>query len=125
MAKLTLKNSSKGTQQRQKKGPSTAFEVTTVADCHDGEFIAMLGPSAAEDHDASDDSRARGHHQGEIYSATGWSTTSSQGPGIGLAFVDYALYPPLSVYNNIAFNLRAKGLPMVEIDQRVRQISSF
>ncbi len=28
---------------------------------------------------------------------------------IGLAFEDYALYPPLSVYNNIAFNLRAKG----------------
>jgi multiple sugar transport system ATP-binding protein len=27
---------------------------------------------------------------------------------IGLAFEDYALYPPLSVYDNLAFNLRAK-----------------
>ena len=29
---------------------------------------------------------------------------------IGLAFEDYAMYPPLTVYDNVAFNLRAKGV---------------
>ncbi|GAB1427346.1 hypothetical protein MASR2M17_07720 [Aminivibrio sp.] len=29
---------------------------------------------------------------------------------IGLAFEDYALYPPLNVYENIAFNLSARGV---------------
>ena len=42
---------------------------------------------------------------------------------IGLAFEDYALYPPLSVYNNIAFCLRANKVDKKEIDQRVREIA--
>ena len=43
---------------------------------------------------------------------------------IGLAFEDYALYPPLTVYENIAFCLRAKKTPEAEIDQRVREIAA-
>ena len=42
---------------------------------------------------------------------------------IGLAFEDYALYPPLTVYDNIAFNLKAKGVSQDEIKQRVMDIA--
>ena len=33
------------------------------------------------------------------------------------------MYPPLTVYDNIAFNLKAKGVDKAEIDKRVREIA--
>ena len=42
---------------------------------------------------------------------------------IGLAFEDYAMYPPLNVYGNVAFNMRAKGIDKAEIDRKVREIA--
>ena len=38
---------------------------------------------------------------------------------IAMVFQSYALYPHLSVYENIAFGLRVRKLPKQEIDQRV------
>jgi len=43
--------------------------------------------------------------------------------GIGLAFEDYALYPPLTVYDNVAFNLRAKRMPEEQIREKVERIA--
>jgi multiple sugar transport system ATP-binding protein len=40
---------------------------------------------------------------------------------IAMVFQSYALYPHLSVYENIAFGLRVKKVPKEEIDRRVRQ----
>ena len=48
----------------------------------------------------------------------------SKDRGVGLAFEEYALYPPLTVYDNIAFCLRAKKVPRAEVDQRVRAIAA-
>src|SRR5438067_5049385 len=39
---------------------------------------------------------------------------------IAMVFQSYALYPHLSVYENIAFGLRVKKVPKKEIDQRVK-----
>jgi multiple sugar transport system ATP-binding protein len=39
---------------------------------------------------------------------------------IAMVFQSYALYPHLSVYENIAFGLRVKKVPKSEIDKRVR-----
>ena len=39
---------------------------------------------------------------------------------IAMVFQSYALYPHLSVYENIAFGLRLRGMPKGEIDKRVR-----
>jgi multiple sugar transport system ATP-binding protein len=39
---------------------------------------------------------------------------------IAMVFQSYALYPHLSVYENIAFGLRLKKLPKEQIDRRVR-----
>jgi multiple sugar transport system ATP-binding protein len=39
---------------------------------------------------------------------------------IAMVFQSYALYPHLSVYENIAFGLRLKKVPKQEIDRRVR-----
>jgi len=40
---------------------------------------------------------------------------------IAMVFQSYALYPHLSVYENIAFGLRVKKVPKEEIDRRVRE----
>jgi multiple sugar transport system ATP-binding protein len=40
---------------------------------------------------------------------------------IAMVFQSYALYPHLSVYDNIAFSLRLRKAPKSEIDQRVRE----
>jgi len=40
---------------------------------------------------------------------------------IAMVFQSYALYPHLSVYDNIAFGLKLKKLPKAEIDKRVKE----
>src|SRR5216110_785247 len=40
---------------------------------------------------------------------------------IAMVFQSYALYPHLTVYENIAFGLRVKKVPKEEIDRRVKE----
>ena len=42
---------------------------------------------------------------------------------IGIVFQSYALFPTMTVYDNIAFGLKVKKLKKPEIDQRVREIA--
>jgi multiple sugar transport system ATP-binding protein/alpha-glucoside transport system ATP-binding protein len=41
--------------------------------------------------------------------------------GISMVFQSYALYPHMTVYENMAFGLRIAGVPKAEIDDRVRK----
>ena len=90
----------------------------------DGEFIALLGPSGcgksttlrmtAGLETVSDGQIVIG---GKVV-----NNTHPKDRGIGLAFENYALYPPLTVRDNLAFNLRAHGVNQTEIDKRVAEI---
>src|SRR3974390_1711100 len=40
---------------------------------------------------------------------------------IAMVFQNYALYPHMSVYNNMAYGLRNRGMPKPEIDTRVQE----
>jgi ABC-type sugar transport system ATPase subunit len=40
---------------------------------------------------------------------------------IAMVFQNYALYPHMTVFDNMAFGLRRRGLPEPEVDRRVRQ----
>jgi multiple sugar transport system ATP-binding protein len=42
---------------------------------------------------------------------------------VAMVFQDYALYPQMTVYDNMAFGLRRRGLGRPEIDRRVRGAS--
>src|SRR5215468_4946416 len=44
---------------------------------------------------------------------------------IAMVFQNYALYPYMNVYDNIAFGLRARKTPAGEIDQRVRRAADM
>ena len=44
---------------------------------------------------------------------------------IAMVFQNYALYPHMSVYNNMAYGLRNRGTPKAEIDTRVREAAQI
>uniref|UniRef100_UPI00262D138F ABC transporter ATP-binding protein n=1 Tax=Thermococcus sp. TaxID=35749 RepID=UPI00262D138F len=41
--------------------------------------------------------------------------------GIGIVFQDYALFPHMTVFRNVAFGLEMRKLPKAEIEKRVRE----
>lgn len=94
-------------------------------ECTDGEFVGILGPSGCGK--TTSLRMVAGLEEvtkGEIL--IGDRVVNNLHPkdrDIGLAFEDYALYPPLNVFDNIAFNLRAKKLPENEIRRRVMEIA--
>jgi len=45
--------------------------------------------------------------------------------GIAMVFQNYAVFPHLTVYENIAFGLRMKKLPQAEIDRRVKRTAEL
>jgi sn-glycerol 3-phosphate transport system ATP-binding protein len=44
---------------------------------------------------------------------------------IAMVFQNYALYPHMSVYKNMAYGLKIRGMPRPEIDRRVREAARF
>ena len=44
---------------------------------------------------------------------------------IAMVFQNYALYPHMTVYDNMAFGLKLRKFPKAEIDQRVREASAM
>src|SRR5258706_7509272 len=44
---------------------------------------------------------------------------------IAMVFQNYALYPHMSVYDNIAFGLKLRGMPKAEIDRRVSEVAGM
>lgn len=45
--------------------------------------------------------------------------------GIAMVFQNYALYPHMTVYQNMAFGLKLRKTPKAEIDQRVREAAAI
>lgn len=93
--------------------------------CTDGEFVGILGPSGCgKTTSLRMVAGLEDITKGQIL--IGDRVVNDLHPkdrDIGLAFEDYALYPPLNVFDNIAFNLRAKKLPEDEIQRRVMEIA--
>src|SRR4029078_8857305 len=44
---------------------------------------------------------------------------------IAMVFQNYALYPHMTVYKNLAFGLKERRTPKPEIDRRVQEVSSI
>jgi len=93
--------------------------------CEQGEFVALLGPSGCgKTTTLRMIAGLEDITKGNIYIDDCLiNDLHPKDRKIGLAFEDYAMYPPLNVYGNVAFNLRAKGVDSAEIDRRVREIA--
>ena len=94
-------------------------------DVHEGEFFTYLGPSGCG-------------KTTTLRTITGFIDPVSgsvrvkdrdithvpiEDRNIGIVFQSYALFPTMTVYDNIAFGLKVKKLKKAEIDKRVREIA--
>ncbi len=96
-------------------------------DIADGEFIVILGPSGCG---KSTLLRMVAGLEvitaGEI--AIGERVVNDLEPkdrDIAMVFQNYALYPHMSVYENMAYGLRIRGMPKAEIDARVQNAAGI
>jgi multiple sugar transport system ATP-binding protein len=90
-------------------------------DIQDGEFMVLVGPSGCGKTTAlrmvaglEDISEGQLRIGERIV-----NHVASRDRDIAMVFQSYALYPHLSVYENIAFGLRLKKMPKDEVDKRV------
>ncbi|HEX3040290.1 MAG TPA: ABC transporter ATP-binding protein [Caproiciproducens sp.] len=108
------------------KKKNNGFAVKDLSfTCNDGEFIGILGPSGCgKSTTLRMIAGLEQITQGDIYIGdVRINDLMPKDRNIGLAFEDYALYPPLSVYNNLAFNMRAKKMSDEEIDKAIRYVA--
>ena len=110
----------------KKKSIQNNYAVNDLnLECAQGEFLALLGPSGCgKTTTLRMIAGLEDITKGDIYIGdTRVNDLEPKDRHIGLAFEDYAMYPPMTVYENIAFNLRAKKVDKQEIDRRVREIA--
>jgi ABC-type sugar transport system ATPase subunit len=88
---------------------------------HDGEFVVFVGPSGCgKTTTLNMISGLETPTAGEI--VIGDRVVNGLEPGardLGMVFQDLALFPHMTVFENIAFGLRVKGRPAAEIRERV------
>ncbi len=120
MASVTLKNLSK------RFGKVTAVQDVNL-EIRDGEFVVLLGPSGCG-------------KSTMLYSIAGLETISGgeifigdrlmnrvppKARNIAMVFQDYALYPHMNVYNNMAFGLKLRKASHPEIERRVQEAAAM
>jgi multiple sugar transport system ATP-binding protein len=103
-------------------------EVRAVADLslevQDGEFMVLVGPSGCGKTTAL--RMVAGLEEisdGEIrIGETVVNDVDSRWRDVAMVFQNYALYPHMTVFDNIAFGLRVRRIPKAEIQRRVEEI---
>jgi sn-glycerol 3-phosphate transport system ATP-binding protein len=104
-------------------------EVIHGVDCHiaDGEFLVIVGPSGC-----GKSTLLRMVAGLETISAgdihIGERVVNDLEPAqrdIAMVFQNYALYPHMSVFNNMAYGLKIRGLAKSEIEERVKKAADI
>src|SRR6266516_3520409 len=98
-----------------------------VLEVQDGEFMVLVGPSGCGKSTALrmlaglekvSDGRI-------LIGDRVVNNIAPQSRDIAMVFQSYALYPHMTVYDNLAFGLRNKKIPKKEIDTRVRRAADI
>jgi len=89
----------------------------------DGEFLIMVGPSGCgKTTTLNMISGLITPTSGDVFIGDRMVTHTEPGErGLGMVFQDLALFPHMTVFNNIAFGLRVKATPDAEIKERVHK----
>jgi ABC-type sugar transport system ATPase subunit len=92
-----------------------------------GEFVALLGPSGCGK--TTTLLMIAGIYKptkGRIYfDEQDVTDLAPKDRNVGMVFQSYALYPHMTVYDNIAFPLRLKKAPRDYIDKKVKEVAKF
>jgi ABC-type sugar transport system ATPase subunit len=110
-----------------KEFDGTAAVKDLTIEVEDGEFLVLVGPSGCGKSTAL--RMLAGLEEisdGRIF--IGDRIVNKIAPGardIAMVFQSYALYPHMTVYDNLAFGLRNKGFQKKDIDERVRRASAI
>lgn len=117
MAKVVLKNVEKQYPNGFKAVHGINLEIK------DGEFMVFVGPSGcAKSTTLRMIAGLEEITSGQIY--IGDELVNDVPPkdrGIAMVFQSYALYPHMTVYENMAFGLKLRKTPKAEIDKIVRE----
>jgi multiple sugar transport system ATP-binding protein len=111
----------------EKGGPGLQVVHGVNLEIRDGEFMVFVGPSgcgksttlrmiAGLEEITSGSVSIDGRVVNEV---------APKDRDIAMVFQNYALYPHMTVYENLAFGLKLRKLPKAQIDQRVREASAL
>ncbi|RLE86892.1 MAG: sugar ABC transporter ATP-binding protein [Thermoprotei archaeon] len=107
-------------------GRTVAVEDVTF-EVRDGEFVVLLGPSGSgKTTTLKLIAGLLKPDRGEIW--IGDRLVNDLPPkdrDVAMVFQNYALYPHMTAYENIAFPLKIRRLPKEEIDRRVREVAKL
>ncbi len=113
-------------QVTKRFGETIALRDFTLT-IEDGEFVVLLGPSGCGKTTALRIlAGLEEPTQGEVYIDEALVTdVPPKNRDIAMVFQSYALYPHMSVYDNVAFGLRMRKLPRREVDRVVRETAEL
>jgi multiple sugar transport system ATP-binding protein len=121
MATITLKNVTKC----YTKGVPVVKDFNL--DIADREFVVFLGPSGCGKTTVlrmiaglEDLTEGQIHIDGALV-----NEMAPRDRDVAMVFQNYAIYPHLTVYGNLAFGLKARKVPKVEMDQRVQSAAKM
>jgi sn-glycerol 3-phosphate transport system ATP-binding protein len=129
MAEVKLSGVSKEYDGVQKKKGETGLKAVDDIDfvIPDGSFTVIVGPSGCGK--STTLRMIAGLEQlseGEIW--IGDRCVNQVKPGernVSMVFQNYALYPTMTVYQNISFGLENKGVKKAEVDKRVLEVAKL
>lgn len=92
-------------------------------DIEDKEFIVFVGPSGCgKSTTLRMIAGLEDITRGELYiDGNFMNNVSPKDRGIAMVFQSYALYPHMTIYNNMAFGLQLRHVPRAEIEERVAE----
>ena len=111
----------------QLRGIDKRFGATEVlrgidVDIADGQFIVILGPSGCGKRTllrivAGLEAASAGD---VVIDGRRVNDVEPKDRNVAMVFQNYALYPHMSVYDNMAYGLKIRGMPKADIERRVR-----
>jgi ABC-type Fe3+/spermidine/putrescine transport system ATPase subunit len=95
-----------------------------------GEMVTLLGPSgcgktttlravAGLETPTGGSIRLNGH---AVYSASERRNVPAEKRGVSMVFQSYAIWPHMTVFDNVAYGLRVRKLPRAEVRENVRRV---
>lgn len=121
MATVQLKNISKVYDGQVKAVDSVNIDI------QDREFVVLVGPSGCgKSTTLRMIAGLEDISSGELYIDNNLvNDVPPKDRDIAMVFQNYALYPHMTVYDNMAFGLKIRKFPKEEIDQRVREAAKI